>query len=345
MKLAHNPVIRDAGPVVFDLTASEADQTVRAVAQVAAATAVVEDLDLDHLTFNGVRLLPERLVDCLHSYKQREPAGAVLVRGWNVDDAAIGPTPAHWRVHRSTSPTLPEEVYLTLVSSLLGDVISWSTVQDGQLVQDLLPVKGEELDKSAGSSASLLELHNEDAFSPFRCDYLGLLCLRNDDRVGTSYAALDHVSLTPRQRRILAEPRFQLMPDPEHLTRAAERGEAPPPPLRTAVLFGNPESPYITLDELFIQVDPDDEEARSALAALLDELRRLQQEIVLAPGDLLIIDNYRAVHGRRPFRARYDGRDRWLKRISVTRDLRRSRAARTSAESRVIQTGLVPPTV
>jgi alpha-ketoglutarate-dependent taurine dioxygenase len=62
--------------------------------------------------------------------------------------------------------------------------------------------------------------------------------------------------------------------------------------------------------------------------------------VALEPGDLLIIDNYRSVHGRRPFRARYDGADRWLRHVMVTLDLGRSRARRSSAEDRVV--GFLP---
>ena len=53
------------------------------------------------------------------------------------------------------------------------------------------------------------------------------------------------------------------------------------------------------------------------------ELERVQQEVVVDPGTLLIIDNYLAVHGRQPFRSRYDGTDRWLKKLPVSRNLRR----------------------
>jgi alpha-ketoglutarate-dependent taurine dioxygenase len=42
---------------------------------------------------------------------------------------------------------------------------------------------------------------------------------------------------------------------------------------------------------------------------------------VLADGDLLVIDNDRAVHGRTPFIPRYDGTDRWLKRALVVTSL------------------------
>jgi alpha-ketoglutarate-dependent taurine dioxygenase len=58
--------------------------------------------------------------------------------------------------------------------------------------------------------------------------------------------------------------------------------------------------------------------------------------VTLAPGEVLVVDNDLVVHGRVPFQARYDGTDRWLKRISVTSDLRRSRAARQSLAGRLI---------
>lgn len=58
--------------------------------------------------------------------------------------------------------------------------------------------------------------------------------------------------------------------------------------------------------------------------------------VALNPGDIAFIDNYRVVHGRKPFQARFDGTDRWLRRLNITRDLRKSRHARLTAESRVI---------
>jgi alpha-ketoglutarate-dependent taurine dioxygenase len=56
----------------------------------------------------------------------------------------------------------------------------------------------------------------------------------------------------------------------------------------------------------------------------------------LLPGECLFIDNYRAVHGRSSFKARFDRTDRWLKRINIARDLRKSRGVRKAPASRVI---------
>ncbi|WP_248963652.1 TauD/TfdA family dioxygenase [Sphaerisporangium perillae] len=41
-------------------------------------------------------------------------------------------------------------------------------------------------------------------------------------------------------------------------------------------------------------------------------------DMSLESGEFCFIDNYRVVHGRKPFGARHDGTDRWLKRINVT---------------------------
>lgn len=269
----------------------------------------------------------------------RRSRGACVIGGWPVDDADAGPTPAHWTPEAFPSRVLEHELYLVLLGSLLGDVFSWSNVQDGRFVQDLLPVRGQEHEQSAGSSSSRMELHSEDAFSPLRCDYLGLMCLRNDDRVSTSYASLDGVVLSADHRRVLLEPRFLVRPDDERRRRVAVRGGTPPSSVRTPVLFGDRESPYLVVDGRYTETDPEDTEAAEALAALLGQLKAKQADIALTPGEVLFIDNYRSVHGRAPFRARYDGRDRWLKRVNVTRDLRKSRAARSRLDSYVIAAG------
>jgi len=50
-------------------------------------------------------------------------------------------------------------------------------------------------------------------------------------------------------------------------------------------------------------------------------VKLVTKRVVLSDGDVLVIDNDRAVHGRTPFVPRYDGTDRWLKRALVVREL------------------------
>ena len=61
----------------------------------------------------------------------------------------------------------------------------------------------------------------------------------------------------------------------------------------------------------------------------------LHTGVVLEAGDLLVVDNAVAVHGRSPFTARFDGTDRWLQRTFVVSDLAPSAADRVG---RVITT-------
>ena len=65
--------------------------------------------------------------------------------------------------------------------------------------------------------------------------------------------------------------------------------------------------------------------------------REIKNSEAAHAGEICFVDNRKAVHGRRSFKARYDGYDRWFKRMNITRDLRKSRASRTDAASRIIQ--------
>jgi hypothetical protein len=76
--------------------------------------------------------------------------------------------------------------------------------------------------------------------------------------------------------------------------------------------------------------------ARRAVAGLYAALQAVTVDVPLGRGEALLIDNYRCVHGRRAFDAGYDGADRWLIKMTVTRDLRRSRARRGGPDQRVI---------
>jgi alpha-ketoglutarate-dependent taurine dioxygenase len=75
--------------------------------------------------------------------------------------------------------------------------------------------------------------------------------------------------------------------------------------------------------------------AQAALDALHRAVKLSTKQVVLEAGDLLVVDNERAVHGRTPFVPRYDGTDRWLKRALVVRAL-----PTVDVVGRVIQTRL-----
>ena len=153
------------------------------------------------------------------------------------------------------------------------------------------------------------------------------MCLRNPDAVPTTYALIDEVRLDPDQVDVLFEPRFYFRPDPSH--PSDKEGE------RASVLFGDPKSPYIRFDP-YCMDRPETEEAQSAMDALIRAIDQNLTGVALLPGECLFIDNYKTVHGRSSFKARFNGTDRWLKRINIARDLRKSRAVRAAPASRVV---------
>ncbi len=315
----------------------------------------VEEPELQReLTVQSHRL-PITLRRFLTDFRLREPAAACVVSGYQVSPDRIGATPAHWQQRDGVSPALREEFFLLLCGALLGDPVAWATQQDGYLVHDVLPVQGHEQEQIGTGSEQTIWWHVEDAFHPYRGDYVGLMCLRNPDRVPTTFVGVADLEISEEDRRILAEPHFYLLPDNSHLqmldsdprrpltaapelldearTRLKRMRDEPAP---VPVLFGSTRDPYLCLDPYFMDLDRLDPRARSALQRLCGEIDRKLGSSALAPGDVVFVDNFRAVHGRQSFTARFDGTDRWLKRVNVARDLRKSRDARSSADSRVL---------
>ncbi|MFB9617826.1 hypothetical protein ACFFS4_46135 [Kutzneria kofuensis] len=220
-----------------------------------------------------VELLPTGLRDFLQRFRMTESHAACLIQGLPVDDVAI---PPHWDVPHSRNHTLVPETIMALCAMCVGDPFARDCVQNGRMVQNILPTGSDRRD-----------LHTE---SGSHCDYLAFLGMRDGH---VTLASARDVDLDDGTREVLAEERFRFAAGP------------------AAVLFGDQIEPYLRLDRC-LPLDPG---ARQALDRLLAELDRVQQEVAVAPGSLLIVDNYLAAHGRL-------GGD-WLKRITVSRNLRR----------------------
>jgi Fe(II)/alpha-ketoglutarate-dependent arginine beta-hydroxylase len=290
--------------------------------------------------------LPGGLRRFLEEFRRCQPAAACLVRGFPVDPATVGPTPAHWQQAVDSRSTQELELYLAMCGMALGEPFTWVTLQAGMMIQNILPIAGDEQRQSGHGSEAFLELHTEDGFHPGRCDYLLLLAIRNPDQVPTYVASVREVALPSRDRAVLAQPRFLILPDDEHVRQLREHDPDHPAlarilamqqrPEPVPVLFGDPARPYLRVDRPFMRCVGDDPMAERALEALMAELTRVSRPVALAPGTLLVVDNYLAGHGRKAFRCRYDGTDRWLKRMIVSRDLRRTALAATPHRPRVL---------
>ena len=300
--------------------------------------------------------LPRRLRQALNEFETVEmDLGIYLITGYPIDDAKIGLTPEHWKDNPDRSKTLEEEMLLVLFGSLLGEAFGWVTQQGGRIIHDVMPMKGNENEQLGTGSEQLLWWHNEDAFHPYRGDYLGMMCLRNPDQVATTIACVDQMNLTAEQAALLFEPRYVIRPDESHQEKnsCCLVGESPISkqdvsfayervqqmnalPQKLSVLFGDPEfhiSGSIRILWSGISSIP---KRKRHWTPSFGRWTRPCRILVLKPGDFVFIDNYRTVNGRRPFKARYDGFDRWLKRINITKDLRKSRDVRPASTERRI---------
>ena len=212
----------------------------------------------------------------------------------------------------------------------IGRAVGYDREQDGRLIQDIFPVATSERAQVSTSSKVMLGSHTETAFHPHKPRYVVLLCLRGDPQAETTYADVNDVvqHLSPDHLEVLQTSEFVTTVDPSFMTH----GE---PDARVIVtpLTRRRNDWVLVYDELLMSATT--ARASVALTALHAAVKQSTKHMVLRTGDLLVIDNYRAVHGRTPFVPRYDGTDRWLKRSLVI-----SKDSTIATLDRVVQTML-----
>jgi L-asparagine oxygenase len=273
------------------------------------------------------RLLPAAIHDALVDFvDQPHRSGALLLKGMPI--GSLPATPATPTTHTSKDQT--SEFSLLTVARRLGQPVGYEPEHGGDIVQNLVPVQGTETRQVSTSSKVELMFHTEAAFHPHRPRYLLLICLRGDPHAVTTLSSIHEVlpHLSPEVRDTLFQPRFRTAVDESYLHgRQNVLGEPMP------VLSGDRELPTMVFDaDLMVGTDEAADEALQALSRAVESHRT---GVVLEPGDLLVVDNAVAVHGRSPYTPRFDGTDRWLQRSFVVSDLRPSAADR---RGRVITT-------
>ncbi|WP_200302461.1 TauD/TfdA family dioxygenase [Streptomyces adelaidensis] len=252
--------------------------------------------------------------------------GLFVLRGLPVDDAAIGPTPGHWSTAGDASAVY--DVVLLLLSTVMGTPIAWEGQQDGRFVHNIVPSPGHEEEQTGASSSVLLSPHTEDAFHPGRAHLLVLGCMRNPDSVATTAAGIRQVELSDEDVELLSRPVLPILPDDAYEKAQGYEGEPPAVP----TLWQSEDGLTLRFDPAYTPLDRASEDHRSAYGRLEDELARVSVAVSLNPGEVLVVDNDLVVHGRVPFKARYDGMDRWLKRSSVRVQGRQTRPPAEESE-------------
>jgi L-asparagine oxygenase len=240
--------------------------------------------------------------------------GYGIVNGMAVDDESLGPTPDP--IERGQSVPFWDTL-LTLLALRLGNPLSWPHHHGVGVVSDIAPSAHRAAEQSgAGSSAALLP-HTEDAFHPRRCHGLVLAGLRNPSAAVTTVSSVREICLSDVDWGLFQLNAAAIVPDESYLAEPASVRAGYP---RVAVVWDRDDGRCLRFDGAHTILGDESPEFRQAFGSLVEQLVRARRRIVVGPGDLLVLDNDVVVHGRAPFVARYDGTDRWLKRVIVRVD-------------------------
>lgn len=273
--------------------------------------------------------LPATILRRLNQFRLKEDHnGTLVIRGFQIDDEQIGPTPYLTGKEIDVQSGLREGYMLTLLVSFIGEPFGWANQRNGALINNILPLKDHAQEQLSTGSLVELDWHTEEAFHACRADYLALMCMRNPDQIPTMIGSIQDAAISRESKKILFERRFIFLTDKNFEGNASSTPEP--------VLYGNFDTPYVKIDPSFMQALPGDNQANEALTEIVQAINNALYEQVLDQGDILFIDNHRIVHGRKAFQPRFDGTDRWLKRVNITADLKKSRELRRQHDSRVI---------
>ena len=248
--------------------------------------------------------IPERIVD---HFSQIYQNGYLLFRGIPIE--YLGETP------ENNTENIGEKTQLAKIQGIflhiLGEIISFEAEGNGHLFQDIVPVKEMESQQTSIGSHHELEIHTEQAFSDLRPDFISLACIRGDPEAFTYILPVSRIidNISESELPILWKPFWKTGVDLSFKFWGQEflKGDIRGP---LAILNGTKENPHLIFDQdLMTGITG---EAHRKISEIVDIYYKHRIAYCLQPGEILILDNRKVVHGRSPFSPKYNGKDRFL---------------------------------
>ncbi|HWK48009.1 MAG TPA: TauD/TfdA family dioxygenase [Stellaceae bacterium] len=243
----------------------------------------------------------------------------ILFKGLPID-GAIPPTPLDG-VNDPRSLPRAVTTMLTMAGSLGLSLIAYRTMLNWAWIRSISPTAGHTEKRGSYGSRRSLPLHSEvsqaslpgetgTGVSPSP-DYLVLYCLRNNERAPTTFCLIPEVLARLPEDAVAAlrRPEFSI---------AGGDSFAPSNVLEDVALLRTcPRTGGLQFRYNGTGIKAQTPAAAAALEQLEDLLvdPALVRSVILEPGDMLLLENRRTVHGRDPFEPRFDGTDRWLLRL------------------------------
>lgn len=264
--------------------------------------------------------------------KHGSDTGFLLFDGFSIEDTVLMKTPDdnNQKIGEKTNLAKIQGILI----SVIGELVAYEAEGHGLIFQDIIPMKSMEQQQMSLSSGTELEIHTEQAFSKLRPDILSLACIRGDPDAFTYILPVKSIinNLSHSEIELLRKPLWTTSVDfsfklcGQEFIEGDVRGPMP-------IISGPEDDPRLVFDQDLMTGITED--AHQMIAKIVNIYYTHRIRHVLIPGQIIFIDNNRAVHGRSPFSPKYDGSDRFLVRCFATFDYEKSAHARNSG-SRMI---------
>ena len=281
-------------------------------------------------------IVPQRIKNILTDFGNfGNDKGFLLIKKFDFSDDTIGKTP-EGNNNRMGEKTLISRIQSIFIN-FIAEMIAYEAEGYGRLFQDVVPMKSMETAQTSVGSNIELEIHTEQAFSKLRPDILSLSCLRGDLEAQTHILPVHLImeNLTDNEILTLYKPLWKIGVDlsfklnnqmnvKPYFIEGELRGPIP-------ILQGSYIDPILIFDQdLMFGVD---DEANRLKDKIVNIYHEHKYEHNLKPGEIILVDNLRAVHGRSRFLPRYDGYDRFLIRCFAVFDYEKSNYARDNVNN------------
>lgn len=218
--------------------------------------------------------------------------------------------------HKTGEKTILAKIQALLVS-FISNLVSYEAEGYGRIFQDIVPDITMKNEQSSVGSNKELEIHTEQAFSKLKPDFLSLACVRGDKSALTYILPLNTILLYLDEpaKKLLQTPLWKIGVDysfkqyGNEFIDGNERGPIP-------IININCEDTELEADpklvfdqDLMIGVT---EEANEIIKKITNIYYEHRIQHCLQPGEIMIINNNKAVHGRSGFTPNYNGKDRFL---------------------------------
>ncbi len=238
----------------------------------------------------------------------------LLIKGLPIDPH-LPNTPL--TVIASEKTTYASEALLMGMNLILGQPFSYKYEKEGQCVHNICPNPAHEQSLSNLGSKVTFGFHMEMAFHKIKPDYLLLICLKEDHEKKCLTTMVDMEEAIRQTHseaiEILRQPLYKIDVPASYQREDWAPDWQPMIHGMTIVMAEHCKIHFKT------------PAAEAALNELRNTLDKIGSGVHLEPGDLLVLDNRRMMHGRSIFTPKYDGNDRWLQRSYSHVDLAKAK--------------------